>query len=348
MAAAAFICTNTVLQLMANGSAPRKSSAATLFDKDTSPSSYNGLLMFFAEVEQRFQAPLNKRANQRSCPIYRLPTGLHLHIAAYLHDGDLLSYAYCSQRTPFLACRLQPRRSTKAKFATRLRRDYQRRLLSLRGVNPAHMALCSHHSAFLPVGLFAKSQLLEAQPDDGRQCACAKGRARVCEHKGYSIRGLESKAIPADEGPPLPLCNRHVDEEEGCLEPHVRGKWSYGISSLSCSAILTTSYVVYRVPFYEAIESQRIQRYLRLLGEHICPHLNSADDAVIFGLWSKKKTRCADPEIFAGSRQAFSIAARCEYCAAESTLLRREGRGSLILIVQRKSAVCEAEGRSAK
>ena len=108
------------MQMAASGNASNSQKTRTntsmLSAKDTSPSRPNRLLIFFAGVKQRLQAPISARANRRSCPMYQLPTEPHLHIAACLHDSELLSYAYCSQRTTFLVSRLQPRRSVKGEI----------------------------------------------------------------------------------------------------------------------------------------------------------------------------------------------------------------------------------------
>jgi hypothetical protein len=138
------------------------------------------------------------------------------------------------------------------------------------------------------------------------------------------------------------LCDRHTDNEDGCMGPHGYTERKGNNSS----AIITTSYVVLRMPFRRAIKSRRVEMDLKLRSEHICPHLDSADEAVILALCSKKKMRRADSGIFAHSREAVNVTGHCKYCAARYTLLRRGGGGSLISNV--RQAICGVQGGEKK
>ncbi|KAH6629640.1 hypothetical protein C7974DRAFT_376455 [Boeremia exigua] len=287
---------------------------------------------FVSRLQQKHRAPKNARLNQKHCVFYQLPAELHMCIASHLSGADLLSYAQCSRKTPFLTFQLQPPRSVKADFAARLRRDRDLQMLSLRGDDTQKFAWCSDHLVLHHVGLFAPSQLLDSVSNDTRVCVCARARFRVCEHRSCSLKELVS--VPSDIL--SQLCDKHADAEEGiigpCLTVTLRGLSVPG----RMKAMLTVSHIICRIPYYEAIETTVARMHLVQLKVHICPHLTTADEAVLSKLCAARKKVYCNDWLFADVREGFSVKENCEYCAAEYTLHRRDGGGSVLLDVRRK------------
>lgn len=146
-------------------------------------------------------------------------------------------------------------------------------------------------------------------------------RFRVCEHKSYSPEGLERALWTR---PPMllraPLCPSHQHTAAGFLGPELGMLWERG----AFVAVLTTAHALGQLPRDPARGADTLQTALKQLAEHICPHVNSADEAV----WDELKT-CL-------GRQNGEVVAQCRQCGAAYGMLRETLGTGVVLTVQRR------------
>jgi hypothetical protein len=233
----------------------RRPESSNPLEQQTS-SRYHRLLSFLANRKQYIDAWRNLRHNQKHCALYRLPDELHIDIAQYLGDQDLLRYTHSSRRTSFLMYKL-----------------------------------------------------------------ASKPRFRVCEHKSYSPGGLEH-AMWSRQQITLraTLCNKHLNRAAGILGPELGMLWEQG----AFVAVVTATHVLCQLPRDPVRSADTIQTALRQLAIHICPHLDSSDDAV----WDVLKNSLG--------RQNGEVVAKCTHCGAAYGMVREAMGMGVALNVQRR------------
>jgi hypothetical protein len=160
-------------------------------------------------VDKRYQQRESAAKLNYDCSLfYKLPVESPLIIAQDLYGPDLLSYAYCSQRTSFLVNGHTFGLCTETSvFNTRLSRDRSHRLANLKGTRG--FVRCVHHKRLHHTALFAPPQLHRSTQEDNPLCTSAFGRYRICEHLSLSAKQLLFKAPLSDETQ-YTRCHQHV------------------------------------------------------------------------------------------------------------------------------------------
>ncbi|KAF3051875.1 hypothetical protein E8E11_010882 [Didymella keratinophila] len=102
-------------------------------------------------------------------------------------------------------------------------------------------------------------------------------RFRICEHRSYSPEGLE-RAVWSRPQSPLraALCPLHQHIVAGILGPELNMVWEQG----TFVALFTFTKLLCQLPRDPAMWASSIQEALEQQAAHICPHVNSADEAV--------------------------------------------------------------------